>query len=108
MRKWKLAGVLALAIITGGCTQPVREPEQSVAKEAHLPWPTPLQVCKFKFEFIGDGKSAYVKIPYQDWITLSKCRETELNYISNLTALTCSYRVYLNEYRCNIFGKENK
>lgn len=74
----------------------------------HLEWPTELKPCEFNFEFIGEGDKAYVKIPYQDWIAKSKCEEQTLNYILNLTALTCSYRVALNEYRCEMFNKEEK
>ncbi|CAD5204240.1 hypothetical protein LOFGKLJC_00030 [Klebsiella phage vB_KaS-Benoit] len=50
----------------------------------------------------------YVRIPYQDWITMGKCNEQVYTYIANLTALTCTYRVSLNEYRCKPFNKETK
>lgn len=76
--------------------------------QQHLEWPSELKPCSFDFEFMGEGDKAYVKIPYQSWISKSKCEEQTLNYILNLTALTCSYRVELNEPRCGIFKKEDK
>lgn len=74
----------------------------------HLEWPVELQPCNFNFEFIGEGDKAFVKIPYPDWIAKSKCEEQTLAYILNLTALTCSYRISLNEPRCEIYRKEDK
>lgn len=96
--------MLAFAAVLTACS--AQEVAPPPTPELHLPWPAELQPCKFNFEFVGEGDKAYVKIPYQDWIIKSKCEEQTFTYIVNLTALTCSYRVALNEYRCEIFKKE--
>ena len=108
MLKWKSAGLFAAAIFLAGCSAQQQDKVSEPVKTAHLPWPTELPICKFNFEFVGEGDKAYVRIPYQDWISKSQCEERTYTYIANLTALTCSYRVELNEYRCQIYRKENE
>ncbi|UVD42189.1 hypothetical protein [Klebsiella phage GZ8] len=109
MRNWKYGLLLSAAIIASGCAERP-DPSSTVTgiEPQHLPWPASLQTCQFNFEFINEEGKVYVRIPYQDWITMGKCNEQVYTYIANLTALTCTYRVSLNEYRCKPFNKETK
>lgn len=100
--------MLAFAAAISACSNQEVTPAPKALPEQHLAWPVELQPCKFDFQFVGEGDTAYIKIPYQEWIKKSKCEEQTFTYIINLTALTCSYRVALNEYRCEIFKKEQK
>lgn len=109
MRNWKYGLLLASAILVAGCSaQQDRSSEIADIEPQHLPWPAALKPCEFNFEFVNEDGKVYARIPYQDWITKGKCEEQVYTYIANLTALTCSYRVSLNEYRCQFYNKEQK
>lgn len=108
MRNWKYGILLTAAILIGCSGTQNRSTEVTDIPPQHLPWPASLEACSFNFEFVSEEGKVFAKIPYQDWITKGKCEEKLYTYIANLTALTCSYRVALNEYRCQLFNEENK
>ncbi|ATS94016.1 hypothetical protein P13BB106kb_p032 [Pectobacterium phage DU_PP_V] len=100
MCKWKQAILPVILSILVGCTAPKTENPVSV----HVDWPPPLNKCEYSFEFRAENNKPIVVLPYPDWVKLTVCRETELNYILNLTSMVCFYRADLQELRCQTKG----
>jgi hypothetical protein len=74
----------------------------------HPSWPYPFEACSVNWKVIEVEGEPMVALSYNDNVEAAACMLDLERYLKQLTGMTCSYRVDLDEAKCAPYNNKDK